>query len=147
MKSFVIFAIVLTVVYVIYYTIVIVQDLYGKPKEEKSDTETFDVSDMADEDESVAVTENEGGFSVGDNQYETTYEERREEKPAEGNKAKDNVSALEKIQAKVEGKLEATCPVFSDEMLAQDLNRIMLAKGVRPTSRPNVAVISSNDKI
>lgn len=145
MKSFVIFAIVLTVVYVIYYTIVIVQDLYGKPKEEKSDTETFDVSDMADE--SVAVTENEGGFSVGGNQYETTYEERREEKPTEGKKAKDNVSALEKIQAKVEGKLEATRPAFSDEMLAQDLNRIMLAKGIRPTNRPNVAVISSNDKI
>ena len=36
MKSFVIFAIVVTIIYVIYYTVIIVQDLYGKPKDEKS---------------------------------------------------------------------------------------------------------------
>lgn len=35
MKSFVIFAIVVTIIYVIYYTVIIVQDLYGKPKDEK----------------------------------------------------------------------------------------------------------------
>lgn len=34
MKSFVIFAIVVTIIYVIYYTVIIVQDLYGKPKPE-----------------------------------------------------------------------------------------------------------------
>ncbi len=123
------------------------QDLYGKPKEEKSDVETFDVSDMADEEESVAVTENEGGFSVGDNQYETTYEEHREEEQAKNKKGKKGVSVLEKIQAKVEGKMELTRPAFSDEMLAQDLNRILLAKGIRPAGRPKVAVISTNDKI
>ena len=32
MKSFVIFAIVVTIIYVIYYTVIIVQDLYGKPR-------------------------------------------------------------------------------------------------------------------
>lgn len=36
MKSFVIFAIVVTIIYVIYYTVIIVQDLYGKPKDEFS---------------------------------------------------------------------------------------------------------------
>ena len=50
MKSFVIFAIVVTIIYVIYYTVIIVQDLYGKPKDEKSQGESFDVSDMTDED-------------------------------------------------------------------------------------------------
>ena len=55
MKSFVIFAIVVTVIYVIYYTVIIVQDLYGKPKDEKSQGESFDVSDMTDEEESIAV--------------------------------------------------------------------------------------------
>ena len=39
MKGFVIFAIVVTVIYVIYYTVIIVQDLYGKPKDEKSQGE------------------------------------------------------------------------------------------------------------
>lgn len=147
MKSFVIFAIVLTVVYVIYYTVVIVQDLYGKPKEEKSNTESFDVSDMADEDESVAVSENEGGFSVGDNEYETTYEERQEEESVEGKKVVEGASVLEKMQAKVEDKMESTQPAFSDEMFAADLNRIMLAKGIQPAGRPKVAVISTNDQI
>ena len=56
MSSFLIFAIVLTVVYIIYYAIVIVQDLYGKPKEETRNAESFDVSDMAAEDESIAVS-------------------------------------------------------------------------------------------
>ncbi len=72
MKSFVIFAIVVTIIYVIYYTVIIVQDLYGKPKDEKSQGESFDVSDMTDEEESIAVSESDGGFSVGDNQYETS---------------------------------------------------------------------------
>ena len=76
MKSFVIFAIVVTIIYVIYYTVIIVQDLYGKPKDEKSQGESFDVSDMTDEEESIAVSESDGGFSVGDNQYETAYEEK-----------------------------------------------------------------------
>ena len=81
MKSFVIFAIVVTVIYVIYYTVIIVQDLYGKPKDEKSQGESFDVSDMTDEEESIAVSESDGGFSVGDNQYETAYEEKQLAEP------------------------------------------------------------------
>ena len=48
MKGFVIFAIVVTVLYIIYYTVLIVQDLYGKPKDEAVKGETFDVSDMTD---------------------------------------------------------------------------------------------------
>ena len=74
MKGFVIFAIVVTVLYIIYYTVLIVQDLYGKPKDEAVKGETFDVSDMTDEDDSVTVSENEGGFSVGESQYQTAYE-------------------------------------------------------------------------
>ena len=83
MKSFVIFAIVVTVIYVIYYTVIIVQDLYGKPKDERSQGESFDVSDMTEEEESIAVRESDGGFSVGDNQYETAYEEKQLAEPTE----------------------------------------------------------------
>ena len=101
MKSFVIFAIVVTIIYVIYYTVIIVQDLYGKPKDEKSQGESFDVSDMTDEEESIAVSESDGGFSVGDNQYETAYEEKQlaeptEEAAATAEESKPHV--LEKIQ-------------------------------------------------
>ena len=56
MESFVIFAIVVAIIYVIYYTVIIVQDLYGKPKDEKSQGETFDVSNMTDEEDQRAGT-------------------------------------------------------------------------------------------
>ena len=94
MKSFVIFAIVVTIIYVIYYTVIIVQDLYGKPKDEKSQGESFDVSDMTDEEESIAVSESDGGFSVGDNQYETAYEEKQLAEPTEEAAAEVSYSAL-----------------------------------------------------
>ena len=81
MKSFVIFAIVVTIIYVIYYTVIIVQDLYGKPKDEKSQGESFDVSDMTDEEESIAVSESDGGFSVGDTRRSSLQSLQRRQPP------------------------------------------------------------------
>lgn len=146
MKPFVIFAIVLTVAYIIYYTIVIVQDLYGKPKEEKSNAESFDVSDMT-EDNSIAVTESDGGFSVGDNRYETTYEERQQEEQPDSGKKNGGISAIDKVNAKLEGKMEETQAVSDDAVYSEDLTRIMLAKGIRKPGRPNVRVESLTKEI
>mgnify|MGYP001087680425 CR=1 FL=1 len=125
MKSFVIFAIVVTIIYVIYYTVIIVQDLYGKPKDEKSQGESFDVSDMTDEEESIAVSESDGGFSVGDNQYETAYEEKQlaeptEEAAATAEESKPHV--LEKIQSAIEKKMEEVNTTYSDPMYSEELN-------------------------
>lgn len=146
MSSFLIFAIVLTVVYIIYYAIVIVQDLYGKPKEETRNAESFDVSDMAAEDESIAVSESDGGFSVGDNQYETSYEERQEEPTAE--KKDDGISDLDKIQAKIGDKMEATDVVSNDAVLGDELEKLMLAHGIQSKpGRPNIKIESSTDKL
>ena len=130
MKSFVIFAIVLTVVYVIYYTVVIVQDLYGKPKEEKSQAESFDLSDMTDEDESITVTESEGGFSVGDNRYDTSLEGQQ---PTDTNTTRqaNGVSVLNKVNAKLEGKLEEVQATSEEGMYSDELFRLMMAKGIR----------------
>ncbi len=150
MKSFVIFAIVVTVIYVIYYTVIIVQDLYGKPKEDKSQAESFDVSDLTDEEESIAVSESDGGFSVGDNQYETAYEERQLEEPLEDNSSaeEDNKPhVLEKIQSAVEKKVEEVNPVYSDPVYAEDLNNIIIARGVRPVGRRKVKVESLKDEL
>ena len=112
MKSFVIFAIVVTIIYVIYYTVIIVQDLYGKPKDEKSQGESFDVSDMTDEEESIAVSESDGGFSVGDNQYETAYEEKQLAEPTEeaaanaGDREEDGGSEYHLFRPHVFGRIE-----------------------------------------
>ena len=73
MKAYFIFAIALTVAYIIYYAVMIARDLYGKNGEKiKSGEEEFDVSDF-DEEESVSVVENDKGFNIGDNEYETHY--------------------------------------------------------------------------
>lgn len=68
MKSYFIFAIVLTVAYIVYYAVIIVHDLYGKKGAGKMQEEVFDLGEPDDE-ESVAVTENETGFEVGSNAY------------------------------------------------------------------------------
>lgn len=70
MKSYFIFIIVLTAVYVIYYAVIIVQDLYGKKGTDKPKEEVFDLGDP-EEEQSVTVTESDTGFHVGDEQYET----------------------------------------------------------------------------
>ena len=139
MKSFVIFAIVVTIIYVIYYTVIIVQDLYGKPKDEKSQGESFDVSDMTDEEESIAVSESDGGFSVGDNQYET------EEAAATAEESKPHV--LEKIQSAIEKKMEEVNTTYSDPMYSEELNNTIIARGLRHNGRDMVKVESLNNEI
>lgn len=169
MKGFVIFAVVVTVLYIIYYTVLIVQDLYGKPKDETTKGETLDVSDMTDEDDSVTVSENEGGFSVGESQYQTDYEERQMESgngqdaettyqapSATGNAVSGNtpspsasapeVSMADKLHAKVDGKMEETECSFSDPVYAEELNKLLLAKGIRP-GRASIKVISTINEL
>ena len=70
MSSYLIFVLVLTAVYIIYYAVIVTKDLYGKKDDAKTTEEVFDVSNMADAEESITVEENNGGFSIGGNNYE-----------------------------------------------------------------------------
>lgn len=54
-----IFATVLTVVYIIYFAGMISYDLYGKKPVEKENTETFDVSSLSEEESPTNVEEEE----------------------------------------------------------------------------------------
>ena len=74
MSPFVIFAISLTIAYVIYYAVMITRDLYGKKEENKSNEEVFDVSSITEEEAAVAVNESDGGFSIANKQYDTNYQ-------------------------------------------------------------------------
>ena len=49
MNSYFIFAIVLTVAYIIYYAVIIAHDLYGKKGTDKPDEEVFDLGATAQE--------------------------------------------------------------------------------------------------
>ena len=74
MSPFVIFAISLTIAYVIYYAVMITRDLYGKKEENKSNEEVFDVSSITEEEAAVAVNESNGGFSIANKLYDTSYQ-------------------------------------------------------------------------
>lgn len=75
MSPFLIFAISLTIAYVIYYAVMITRDLYGKKEEAKSNEEVFDISNITEEEAAVAVNESNGGFSVADKQYDTSFQD------------------------------------------------------------------------
>lgn len=64
MSPFMIFALVLTVLYAVYYGVVIARDLHGKKARSQSTEEVFDLGDMGKE-ESVEVLETEDSFRVG----------------------------------------------------------------------------------
>ena len=74
MSPFLIFAISLTIAYAIYYAVMITRDLYGKKEESKSNEEVFDVSNITEEETAVAVNESDGGFSIANKQYDTSYQ-------------------------------------------------------------------------
>lgn len=85
MSPFVIFAISLTIAYVIYYAVMITRDLYGKKEENKSNEEVFDVSSIAEEDAAIAVNEINGGFSIANKQYDTRYQNEQSGEDGYGN--------------------------------------------------------------
>ena len=85
MSPFVIFAISLTIAYVIYYAVMITRDLYGKKEENKSNEEVFDVSSITEEDAAIAVNEINGGFSIANKQYDTRYQNEQSGDDGYGN--------------------------------------------------------------
>ena len=65
MSPFAIFAIVLTIAYIIYYGVTISRDLYGKKGQENETEEVFDVSKMSEIEEPTPVTEDGDSFVIG----------------------------------------------------------------------------------
>ena len=132
MNSYFIFAIVLTVAYIIYYAVIIAHDLYGKKGTDKPDEEVFDLG-APEEEESVAVTESESGFSIGSENYET------ETSPEEDIKDKPGTAQekLERLKAEAEEQMEETTPYLSDARTSEEMYKAMISKG-RLDNRPEI---------
>lgn len=148
MKSYFIFAIALTVVYVLYFVVVLVQDFYGKKGSGKANEEVFDLGPLDDE-ESIVVRERETGFDVGKDTYET--ENRLSDSSAEPETDTDNaaVSAEEKferLKAKAEERMEESVPYLSDERTAEEMYKAMIARG-RMDDRPEMTWTPVNDRL
>ncbi len=65
MSLFAIFAIVLTIGYIIYYGVTISRDLYGKKGQDNETEEIFEMGNMPEIEEATLVTETEDSFFVG----------------------------------------------------------------------------------
>lgn len=139
MNSYFIFALVLTVAYVIYYAAVITHDLYGKKGTDKKDEEVFDIGAPEDEEESVAVTESETGFSIGSESYDTESTTTVPEVPQEesANNPTATQEKLERLKAEAEERMEKTVPYLSDERTSEEMYKAMIAKG-RVDNRPEI---------
>lgn len=125
MSSYFIFVLVLTVAYVIYYATIIALDLRKKPEDSKTVGEVIDVSDY-EEEASVAVSESEGGFSIGDNDYKTTIA------PVSVEEVKrDDEEKKQRIRTKMKNLLESleeTPKTFGHQMYTFDLYKEMAKK-------------------
>ena len=148
MNPFFIFVIVLTTAYVIYFAVNIAHDLYGKKEEKKNTTEEYDVSDMRDnedngedaEEDSIAVVESENGFSIGEQEVETTVDvvsdttendgvaaDAINESQADG---ETKESYVERVKAAVSEKMEEPDVYLSNPMYDEELTTRMLANGL-----------------
>lgn len=70
MSPFGTFAIVLIILYIVYYAVLISRDLYGKKHTVRSEEEEFDISSLHEEAAAVEVEESENGFSLNSSQSE-----------------------------------------------------------------------------
>ena len=134
MNSYFIFAIVLTVAYIIYYAVIIAHDLYGKKGTDKPDEEVFDLG-APEEEESVAVTESESGEN-----YETeSTATSSETSPEEDIKDKPGTAQekLERLKAEAEEQMEETTPYLSDARTSEEMYKAMISKG-RLDNRPEI---------
>lgn len=149
MKSYFIFAVALTVAYVIYYAVIIVQDLYGKKGTDRTDEEVFDLG-APDDEQSVDVMESETGFSVGGEKYETesapTTPPATQEEAAPDNGEAAAAERLERLKAKAEERMEETVPYLSDARTADELYKAMISKG-RVDNRPEMAWNPLKDRL
>lgn len=106
MTPYAIFAIALTIAYIIYYGYNISKDLYGKKGDVRDTAEEFDIASMTGEVVATPVREMDGGFSLGDmdERHTVTSEPAAEENPSEKpDRYKDLGSQLEDADIQSEG--------------------------------------------
>ena len=170
MSPFLIFAISLTIAYAIYYAVMITRDLYGKKEEAKSNEEVFDISNITEEEVAVAVNESNGGFSVADKQYDTSFQDGTSYDEGYGMGIENNgmsgyspetdssgreddvnqqkpKNAAESLQEKMDGQMESTSPIWIDGLWQDDFTESLLRQGETKPGQPNIKTIPVKDEI
>ncbi|MBR1551614.1 MAG: hypothetical protein IJ632_04765 [Muribaculaceae bacterium] len=107
MSAFAIFVLVVTVLYAIYYSVIITQDVYGKKDAPEAKEEEIDVSQMnTDAEKPTTVSESGDGFRIGDGQDDDSSNS--------GLTFIDNEEDAERYQEKVKNEMRAATEVCAD---------------------------------
>lgn len=130
MKSYLLFVLILTLFYLIYYAVTIFRDLNGKAKGQKKDEEVFTID--ADENDSVEVSESEEGFNIGNEKYVLDYDKHNSEdaEPSSTEKNEDAESRVEKFKAVADEQMEEVHAFMSDPCNEEELQRMIIEKGI-----------------
>ena len=128
--TFYIYAIILTIVYILYYIICIGYDLMysGKTSKKKDEVEEFSVEE---EDETPKQVQNtDDGYTIdGVSQTDEDVSEKGSEKPSSSDEGSELYNDLKKRQ----GQLAITSPTYENEF---DLDEMMIAMS-QPASSNN----------
>lgn len=148
MESYFIFAIVLTVLYVIYYAVNIARDLYGKKENGKTDEEVFDLGLVDATEESISVSENETGFSIGSEKYDTEVEAVVTPVVQDSDAKQEETAHIrfERLKAKAEERMEDSVPYLSDPFTSEEMYKVMVSRGC-PENRPELKWKPVKDKL
>ena len=129
MSSYFIFAIALTVAYIIYFAVMIMQDLYGKKKDGKNDVEEFSVTD--DSVEGVLVSESDSGFSIGEEDYTTEYLEQENVQTVDENQesSSDTPSPVAEIKSQIDESMDTVESFMSNPCTDEQLQLTLINGG------------------
>ena len=118
MSAFAIFVLVLTVIYVIYYSAIIMQDLYAKKDAPKTEEEDFDVSQMQNQEEPISVSEDTNGFHLNGD----TNEEQEEQSAITWIENDDDANKYQEKIKKEHTSVEEECQRLQDSMEDVDID-------------------------
>ena len=149
MGSYFIFALVLTVLYIVYYAVNITRDLYGKKGTEKTDEEGFRPRSDGCHGRECRGSENETGFKIGNETYGTEAVPAASPAAQNGDTGKKDGTAkdrLERLKAKAEAQMEKVAPYLSDGFTDEEMYKAMISKG-RLDNRPCLKWRPVKDKL
>lgn len=144
MTPYVIFAVVLTIAYIIYYGYNISKDIYGKKNQEDSTEETFDLGITEDQPVPTEVRETGEGFALGDIVVAPTVIETNPETSGEGkgkSEIQQKIEALQNNNELLEADVQSSHGYDQfelSEMLANDKSNVEFRKAGVKATKTNV---------
>ena len=146
MNSYFMFVIAVTVVYAIYYAVMIMKDMQVKKEDQSQNGEEFSIDIEDAPEESISVSENADGFSVGENSYETEVDKASDGVQEQSRKESNKQSRLDQLKAIQEEQMEESTTFLSNPYSKDELTQAMICRGMIG-NRPELEWKSVNDKL